>query len=317
MMRSVAKLIKTACISALLLTGLNSSAQYDAMFTQYMFNEMFVNPGYAGSKEAMSVTALHRQQWVSFPGRPITTTFSLHGPLQGNKMGLGLSFLNEKVGVLNRNLVYLSYAYRLKLGTTGNLAFGLQGGIHNQVNKFSTLKTTDEGDIQLSQNTPSIITPNFGFGIYFNTKKMYAGLSIPRMIDDHVSFTETGDVLKSTKLTPSKFHYYLTVGSVFTINESLKLKPQAMVKMVQNAPFTYELNVNALIKDLVWIGVSYRSSADVSGILGIQLGPQFIFSYSYDFPLGKIQTYTMGSHEIALGYLFAYKGKKIITPRYF
>ena len=81
-----------------LLSSLTAIAQYDAMFTQYMFNEMYINPAYAGSKEAMSTTLAHRQQWVNFPGRPITTSFTLHGPLADGKMGLGISFLNEKIG---------------------------------------------------------------------------------------------------------------------------------------------------------------------------------------------------------------------------
>ncbi len=317
-MRTIKRISKIVCIGVLFFTNVRTSvAQYDAMFTQYMFNEMFINPAYAGSKDAMSVTAAHRQQWVNFPGRPVTTSFSLHGPIMGNKMGIGLSVLNEKIGVLNRNLVYLSYAYRVKTGKSSYLSFGLQGGIHQQVNKFADLKMVDPGDAQVSQNSPSVLSPNFGTGIYFYTKKLYAGLSIPRLIDDRSTFTTTGDVVKIVKLDPAKFHYYLTAGYVFDINENLKIKPQTMIKAVQNAPLEIEGNVNVLLKNLIWIGASYRSSADVSGILGVQASPQFLFSYSYDFPLTQIRTYTQGSHEIVLSYLFSYKTHKIVTPRYF
>lgn len=300
-----------------MLSTLCSRAQYDAMFTQYMFNEMFINPGYTGSKDAMAVNLLHRQQWVNFPGRPVTTTFSIHGPLMNNKMGLGLSVLNEQIGKLNRNLAYLNYAYRVKTGSKGQLSFGLMAGIHNQVNKLSELKSTDAGDIQVSQNTPSLIAPNFGAGIHYYTNKFYAGISIPRMVNDGYLFNETGDVVKNTKIDVQKFHYYLTIGNVFEINEDFKLKPQAMVKMVQNAPLQYDVNVNALIKNLIWAGVSYRSSADVSAIVGVQVNPQFIVSYSYDYALTKMQKYSQGSHEIALGYVFSFKEKKVTTPRYF
>src|ERR1043166_8497221 len=117
-----------------------AKAQFDAMFTQYMFNEMFINPAYAGSKEAMNATLLHRQQWVSFPGRPVTTSFAIHGPLFDNKMGLGLSVLSEKVGVMNRSLIYGNYAYRLKLKEGHNLALGLMTGIETQANNFTSLK---------------------------------------------------------------------------------------------------------------------------------------------------------------------------------
>lgn len=317
-MGTIQKISKGICLGVLLFAGVRTAeAQYDAMFTQYMFNEMFINPAYAGSKDAMSVTGVHRQQWVNFPGRPVTTTFSMHGPLMGNKMGLGLSVLNEKIGVLNRNLAYLSYAYRVKTGKKGNLAFGLQGGIHQQVNKFASLKMVDAGDVQVSQNSPSILSPNFGTGIYFNTQKFYAGVSIPRLIDDRSTISISGDVVKITKLDPKKFHYYLTAGYVFHVSEGLKIKPQAMVKAVQNAPLEYEGNLNFLLKEKIWVGASYRSSSDVSGILGVQVSQQFVFSYSYDFPLTQIRTYTQGSHELVLSYLFSYKTHKIVTPRYF
>lgn len=302
---------------AVMFSSIFAKAQYDAMFTQYMFNEMYINPAYTGSKDAMAVNLTHRQQWVNFPGRPITTSFTLHGPLANDKMGLGLSVLNEKIGKLSRNLVYLNYAYRIKTGDKGHLSFGLMAGIHNQVNKLSELKATETGDIQVSQNTPSLIAPNFGAGIYYYTNKFYAGISIPRMVDDSYLFNPTGDIVKSTSLNASKFHYYLTVGNVFEINDDLKIKPQAMVKMVQNAPLQYDINVNCLIKNKIWAGLGYRSSSDISVILGLQVNPQLLVNYSYDYALTKIQKYSQGSHEITIGYLFSYKQSKVATPRYF
>lgn len=302
---------------AVIFGSIGAKAQYDAMFTQYMFNEMYINPGYTGSKEAMAVNLLHRQQWVNFPGRPITTTASLHGPLMNNKMGLGISFLNEQIGKLNRNIVYLNYAYRIKTGKDGHLAFGIMGGVHNQVNKLSELKATDAGDIQVSQNTPSIMSPNFGAGIYYSTSKMYAGISIPRMLDDTYKFDQSGSFSKKTSFSAQKFHYYLTAGYVFDISDDIKLKPQAMIKMVQNAPLQYDVNVNCLIKNRIWAGLGYRSSSDISAIVGIQVNPQFLVSYSYDYGLNQIQKYSSGSHEIAIGYLFAYKQRKVSSPRYF
>jgi type IX secretion system PorP/SprF family membrane protein len=311
------QIILATCLGVMFFASQNVKAQYDAMFTQYMFNEMFINPAYAGSKEAMAVTGVHRQQWVNFPGRPITTTFSMHGPIVNEKMGFGLSFLNEKIGSLNRNLAYLSYSYKIKAGKNGNLAFGLMGGVHNQVNKFSELKATEDGDVQISQNSPSVYAPNFGFGMYYSDKVNYVGLSIPRMIDDQILFDANGEFTKVTKMSPQKFHYYLTLGRMFTLTDGLKLKGQAMIKAVQNAPLQYDLNANFLIKEKIWAGLSYRSGDAVSAILGLQVSPQFVVSYSYDYTLSQIQKYSQGSHEIALSYVFMYKGKKIVTPRYF
>lgn len=308
---------KIVVMFVLILAFTSVKAQYDAMFTQYMFNEMFINPGYAGSKDAMAVNLLHRQQWLNFPGRPVTTTFSLHGPLMNNKMGVGLSVLSERIGKLSRNMVYGSYAYRVKTDKKGTLALGLNAGIHQQVNKLSELKSIDDGDVQISQNTPSLIAPNFGFGLYYSTNKFYAGLSVPRLVDDSYVFESGGAVKQSIKVSPTRFHYYLTIGRVFEINDDIKLKPQAMVKMVQNAPLQYELNTNVLIKNMIWAGLSYRSNSSLAAIIGVQVNPQFIVSYSFDYGLNEIQKYSQGSHELALGYVFSYKQKKVVTPRYF
>jgi type IX secretion system PorP/SprF family membrane protein len=307
-------------LSIILMGSYSLSAQYDAMFTQYMFNEVFINPAYAGSKEAMSATLLHRQQWVNFPGRPITTSFSMHGPLMNNKMGLGLSVLNEKVGVLNRNLAYLSYAYRIKFDAHNTLALGLMGGMDIQSNRLATLKVNNDvsapADPQFSQN-PNITAPNFGAGLYFNNRQLYAGVSIPRMIDNEVKFSSGGATVKTTKVAPGAFTYNFIAGYLFNLTSDLKLRTNAMLKAVSNAPAQLDIGGILLIKEMIWAGLSYRSNSSASVLLGIQVNKQFLACYSYDYGLNKIQRYSQGTHEIVLNYLFSFTGRKIVTPRYF
>jgi type IX secretion system PorP/SprF family membrane protein len=314
-----AVVIKSIVVALILLKATTGAvnAQYDAMFTQYMFNETFINPAYTGYKDALSVTALQRQQWVGFDGRPVTTIVSIHAPVFRNTMGVGLSFLTEKIGVTTRTLLYASYAYRVKVSSKARLSFGLMGGVHIRNEKLTSLSLTDQGDPNFSSNLKNVITPNFGFGILYTTDKFYAGLSIPRLIDDELSVTADGLSVQNLGFRLKKFHYYLTVGRIFTVSENLKLKPQLLVKAVYNAPIEFDLNLNALIKDRLWLGASYRSGADMSLIAGVQILPQFLFSYSYDFSLTKIKKFNSGSHEIALNYLFSFKGKKISNPRYF
>jgi type IX secretion system PorP/SprF family membrane protein len=292
-------------------------AQYDAMFTQYMFNEMFINPAYTGYKDALSITAMHRQQWVNFDGRPITTSVTIHTPIFRNTMGVGLSFLTETFGVTKRNLLYASYAYRVKLSQKASLNFGIMGGIHIQSEELTSLLLTDKNDPNFSTNVKNLITPNFGFGILYFTDKFYAGISIPRLIDDEVKTVADGFVVEDIAVRFKKFHYYLTLGRIFTVSENFKLKPQVMVKALINAPIQFDVNLNALIKEKLWLGVSYRSGSDMSLMAGVLVVPQFLISYSYDYSLNKIQKFNSGSHEIGLSYLFKYKGKRINNPRYF
>ena len=294
-------------------------AQFDAMFTQYMFNEMFINPAYAGSNGAMSATLLHRQQWVNFAGRPVTTSFSLHGPVIDDKMGIGLSVLNEKIGVLQRNLIYGDYAYRLKVQETGTLALGLMAGVETQYNRFSELKVNNDGtsDPQLSYNSPNIVAPNLGTGVYYHTKTFYGGLSIPRLINNQVNFENGGAAVKTSKVQLGKCSYYITAGNMFVINEEIKIRANTMIKYVPSAPLQIDLGGNLLIRDMFWAGLSYRSGSALSILLGVQVNKQFLVNYAYDYGVNQIQKYSQGTHEFVLNYLFAYKGKKVVTPRYF
>jgi type IX secretion system PorP/SprF family membrane protein len=314
------KMKMRALLTSLLLLPAAFFAQYDGLFTQYMFNEVFINPAYAGSKEAMSATLLNRQQWVSFPGRPVTTSMSLHGPLKDGKMGAGLSILNEKIGVLNRNLIYGTYAYRLKLDEKSTLAMGLMAGIDNQLNRLGQVKASSDGspaDPQFTQNTPNVFAPNAGAGVYYNNEQFYAGLSVPRLIDNAVRFSPSGATIKTTRVSPSKFTYYFTGGYLFRLQEDLKMRANVMIKAVKNAPAQFDLGANFLIRDMIWAGMSYRSASAVSALLGAQVNKQFFVCYSYDYSTSKIQNYSQGSHEIVLNYLFSFSGKKVVTPRYF
>ncbi len=326
MIKSIIKSLKItiALIACVIGFSNKANAQYDPTITQYMFNELYINPAFAGSKEALSMTALHRNQWVGIDGAPKTTTFSAHGPIMNQKMGIGISILNESIGVTKRNLVYANYAYRIPVGP-GKLSFGIQAGIANSNQSYSKLTDptnpnalTNVNDAQFSANVKFPIAPNFGFGMYYYAKRFYAGLSIPRMIDNSANVTN-GTLTKINKFNLKGFHYYAVAGYLIDqVSPDVKIKPQVMINVVQGAPIQFDLNVMTLTKEKLWLGVAYRSGSDISGIVGYQINPQFLINYAYDWSrTRRLSTYNKGSHEISLNYLFSYRGKKIQSPRYF
>jgi len=317
------KKITTIKISVIvfLILSLSSSlsvfAQFDAMFTQYVNNEMFINPAYTGSKEGLCVTALHRQQWVSFEGRPVTTTLTMHSPIGNNNMGLGLSLLDERIGVTKRNIIYLSYAYKIQLNTKSHLAFGIMGGVHIQSDNYADVLTDQNNDPWFSQNVHNRTSPNFGFGVNYYTDKFFAGIAIPRLLDDKIGYNDLGKPFTNLNLEPASFHYFLTIGRVCTVNDNFLIRPTVMVKAVKYAPIEFDINVSTLINQHLWLGASYRSKADICANLGLQLGPRYLISYSYDYTSSALNKVTTGSHEIVLSALIGYKGKKISSNRYF
>ena len=77
-------------------------SQQDAQFTQYMYNTSNINPAYAGSRDKLSVFALHRTQWVGLDGAPITNNVNINAPI-GSNIGIGLGIINDKIGVSDEN----------------------------------------------------------------------------------------------------------------------------------------------------------------------------------------------------------------------
>src|SRR5688500_3539420 len=104
-------------------------AQQYPVFSQYYFNELVINPGYAGSHVQLSATGMYRNQWVNFPGAPKTYNFSAHTSLLKNKIGVGLMFDHDEIGSYKNNHVYGYYAYKIHF-TDATLSMGLQAGFN-------------------------------------------------------------------------------------------------------------------------------------------------------------------------------------------
>ncbi len=299
-------------LSLTLLTVSNVQAQFEPQFTQYMYNEMFINPAYAGSREHMAMTALYRNQWVGIEGAPKTQTFSAHTPLRNEKIGVGLNLLHEEIGVTKDLSVFGSYAYRIPM-QTGFFSMAVSGGIIHHQEQLLEVKTQDQGDYSFL-GTPKLTVPNVGFGTYFSSRHYYVGLSIPRMLQNKVdAVTGKG----SNKVNIPYWHYYLMGGYVFNLNESVKLKTTGMVKVVSGSPVIADLGAHILLNEVLWLGGSFRTNDSWAAIMQIQLNKQLRLGYSYDYTLTELNQFNNGTHEITLGYDFSFDKSKVVTPRYF
>ena len=303
-------------IAAFVLSSVQfAQAQLEPQFTQYMFNEMFINPAYAGSREAISLTAAYRNQWVGIDGAPVTETVSAHAPLRNKKIGLGLSILNESIGVTHDIGAFANYAYRIPTNAENTLSFGLQAGVLSHREQLLEVKTQDYGDNSFIANTPQLTLPNAGFGAYYSSKKFYIGLSIPRLLQNKIDITSSKMV--TSKVNIPYWHYYFMGGYVYDLTDGIKLKPSFMMKAVSGAPLEADIGLHALFNEVFWIGASYRTKDSWAAITSFQITKQLRMGYSYDYSTTGLQKYNSGTHEITLGFDFSFNKNKIISPRYF
>ncbi|TGD59373.1 PorP/SprF family type IX secretion system membrane protein [Flavobacterium humi] len=305
--------MKTRIIIVLIMfMSVAAHAQNREQFTQYMYNTVNFNPAYAGSRPAISIFALHRNQWVGLDGAPVTNSFSINTPISGSSIGLGLSVVNDKIGVSEENDISADFSYTIPVSQSYKLAFGIKGGLHILNADFTKL-TQESGDPVFQNNINNELSPNIGAGLYLYSDKAYVGLSAPYLIktDHYLQGTST-----STIVMP-KINYLLMAGYVLDISPAVKFKPSALTKYVPGAPLQVDASANFLINEKFVGGLSYRWSAALSGMAGFQINSSWFIGYSYDFDTTSLGKYNSGSHEIFLRYELFTKFNKIISPRFF
>jgi type IX secretion system PorP/SprF family membrane protein len=286
-------------------------AQHRPMYSQYMFNQLVINPAYTGSRDVLSTTALYRHQWAGLKGAPRTQSFYLHSPLPNPKNNFGLSFVFDRLGVTYTNSFNFSYAYRLDLGK-GRLAFGLQAGLSTLQNRYSEVITDTPGDAVFAGNSRPIAIPGLGFGAYYDTKRFYLGFSLPYLLQYRSAGFQVFVKDEPTTFQPA----LLTTGCLIRLNPDLLLRPSILFKYIPNSPMQLDLNANLIIKESLWIGASFRTRDALVGMLEYQINPQFRLGYAYDYSVTTLQHYNTGSHELMLRYEFGYR-VKAMSPRYF
>ena len=290
-------------------------AQTEPMYSQYMYNMLGVNPAYAGSREVLGLNFFQRNQWSGLRGAPKTTSLNLDQSISEGKIGLGIQMFSDQLGVEEASGINGFLSSRIKVSENGILSAGLSVGFMNyQFNSLDVLNRIRTDDNVFVTVIPSQWNPSVGFGLYYNTDQFYMGISSPSLLKSRLAKYEN---FASGIQKTDDFHLFTTMGYVIKINEEVNLKPSTMIKMVSGAPIEFDLNTNVWLRDILGLGVSYRTGDAVIGMAEIQASPNLRFGYAYDMPFSPLKAYTRGSHEIMIRYEWGNNKSKIKSTRYF
>lgn len=271
-----------------------------------------INPAYAGSKENLTFGLLYRKQWVDIEDSPTTFTATGHSPV-GKNVGLGLSFISDKIGPVSENNITSDFSYTLNLGGEHKLALGIKAGVSLlQTNYLTEIAPTlkNINDPYFAQNS-SRTNFNVGTGAFYYTNKYYVALSVPNFLNGvHLDFN-------GTKYGSDVQHYFFTGGYVFDLNPKLKFKPFFLVKSAFNAPTSWDISTNFLYNDKFELGASYRNQDAISGLVNFRITPGLRIGYAYDRIISDIKKVTPSSHEVILLFDVNFPKKVSTSPRYF
>ena len=299
-------------------------AQQDALFTQYMFNKLALNPGYVGSREALSGDILYRSQWVGIDGAPKTFSASIHSPLPNEHVAVGLTAYNDKLGPVSTTGVLATGAYRV-IFPDSKLSFGLQAGFYNSNIDRSMLNPSDQSDPALDLSSANNkMVPDVNVGVYYYSEKYFVGFSSKHLLQNQTIVVRNAAENKN-EFSKLFAHFYIMGGAVFPVADGVLFRPSTFVKFVKNSPPQMDLNVSFLLKEKLWLGTSYRAAfgkdkfqqnalcflVDFNVLNNLRIG------YSYDISLNELKTTNKGSHEIRLGFDINVIGTEINRLRCF
>lgn len=305
---------KSILIIVVILTSFASYSQQDSQFTNYMYNTININPAYAGSRGVMSIFGLHRNQWVGLDGAPVTNTFALNTPIKNSNFGLGLSFINDRIGPSDENNISADISYSIPTSEKYKLSFGIKATA-NLLNIDWTKLNIHEPDYLAQNNIDNKFSPNVGAGVYFHSDKTYFGFSVPNFLE--TKHFDEGDNLASSSVAAERMHYYFITGHVFDLSSNIKFKPALLTKLVQGAPLQVDLSANFLFNEKFTAGLAYRWDAAFSALAGFQVSDSWFIGYGYDMEVTKLANYNSGSHEIFLRFELFKNYDKVVSPRFF
>ena len=281
-----------------------SYSQQLPLYTNYVLNPYAYNPAVAGSKPHAVANVNYRNQWVGFQDAPKTYMFSLHSTLGKNKKSaIGTLINSDNTGLLSRTSGYLTYAYHLKINKNYKLGLGVSAGMVQYRIKLFDAKIADAGDELLTGNILSNNVFDSNGGLYIYSDKLFFGFSTYQYIGNKITWKDSKSNLSQ--------HMYATVGYTFKVSKTFSIQPTALVKFNTPAPIQPEFSVRGLYKNLFWVGGSYRMNESASLLVGVTLKEKLSIGYSFDMTTSKMQSYSKGSHEIAICYQFIKPKKKL------
>lgn len=324
-MKTTFKITGLTLLLTFMVSGVTFGQQLP-QFSQYIFNGLHINPGYAGYKGEPYIQSTYRSQWVNFPGAP--ETFTVTADLSANEgtMGFGFSLMSDNLGPAKTTGGLLTYAYRIQTGSKSFLGLGVSAGFSQYSIDGSMLDPNDFPDSQIPEGRINLLTPNLNTGLFFHNDKFYAGFSVYNMIGKNA--LEKEDVA----LAYHDFHYYLTAGYLFDLSDNVKFKPSFLIKEVKGAPTSYDINAMFLFMERLWVGGSYRSNMKiwndnlieglsnrnaVAAIIEIFPTDRLRLGYAYDHNLNVLNAYRNNSHELSVGFYMTPRKAVMKNQRWF
>lgn len=289
---------KTLFTIALIISTVVGFSQNQYHISQNMMYQPFINPSVIGSYSNLNGALFYKNQWTGFEGAPEIAGFSVNSSIKNSNHSVGLTLINDKIGISNIKDLSIAYSYKLKFNDRNYLTLGIAGTMILMQSNLGSLDVIQSGDPVFQSDTKTFVMPNAKFGAYYFRNNFYIGFAVPNILKNKIE--TSGIATGITSFDAANIHYYLHSGYQFDINENWKSNTSILVKQVSGAPLQIGLNGQVVYRDFIGAGLSYRTSKELIAMVNYRINPQLKLGYAYDYNMGQLGSYSNGTHEIIL-----------------
>ena len=298
--------MKKSIFFGLMFLSLLATAQQDPQYTMSISNPLAINPAFVGSRGDQDATLVYRNQWMGLDRSPKTVTGNYQTRYSDGRLATGVSFFADKNGVLTRNGINVSQAYRIKM-STWTLSLALNVGLEQLTAGLSSVNHTIAGEIDNAfAGDLKRSYFNFGFGGYAYNERFWLGFSMPHLLHQKWGNQSNSDIQPAYQVS----HDYIQAGGIVNLNPYVDVKPYTTIKWAQNVTPQLEMGATAYWKKQWGMGLGYRVGDALTLNAEAIVNEHFRIGYSYDRTVSGLSSFTRGAHEIMLRYHFGkgYKG---------
>lgn len=274
-------------------------AQQTPMYSQFMFNPYLLNPAIAGTFYYYQIRSAHRFQYVGFDGYPVTNAISVYGPMENQPMGLGGVLYHDMIGPTSMLGTKFTYAYNYPITPQYKISAGISLGILQYSLDGTEVKLVV--DEQQYNGVLSKVKPDASVGLYFYSSNLNVGISADQIFRPPLNWEENDTATVVGRLIS---HFYIMAGYKYFINRDWAVEPSLVIKKSKPAPTQLDFNVKGIYQNMLWGGVSVRTSEGMSFMLGYTHDDKIELGIAYDLIFNAMKDYVAGSYEVMIGYKF-------------
>lgn len=274
-------------------------SQADISMVTHWNNRANYNPASIARPGYVYLFSNIRNQWTGIAGAPQVINVQASGFSENLKSGFGISLVADKIGITQAMNPTLSYAFRLLDGNENSYSMGLSAGVFTRSLNGTGYEPEVLADPSLMYDINRSISPDANFGFEFQNRYLIAGISTTHL------FSVGNDSLFLN--SNHRYGYAMfknTDSELFNYHIGIQCVNRSNIFVVEaNTGIRFKLptGLYAGPREIFEIGLTYRSTRQMSFLFGIHITPDLRTGYGYD--MSFIPGYNAhGTHEIMLEY---------------